>query len=276
MQIPAHTDTPAIIFFDVDGTLIWHDPASNAAENVAHARPTPGVVEAFARMRERGHLPIICTGRPLCLLQRELLDLQPAGLVLSAGAALQIGGTMVRERVIEVPLLEQTVRRFAELGIEVIFEGSHTVAAFLPNGGDYTDIPGTIVCHTLDELREKTPMRFSKFSYTNEMLPRLARMGDFIAAHFGQYDLGLGTGECTLLGVDKGAGVRDALEALGLGGARTFAFGDSENDLPMLRAVETPVAMGNALASVKAAATYVTDSAEHDGVVTGLEHFGLI
>ena len=29
-------------------------------------------------------------------------------------------------------------------------------------------------------------------------------------------------------------------------------------------------------ASVKAAAAYVTDSAEHDGVVTGLEHFGLI
>ena len=267
---------PATAFFDVDGTLIWHDPSSNAAENVAHARPTAGVIEAFARLHARGHRTFICTGRPLCLLQRELLDLKPTGLVLSAGACLYMDGAMVSEKTIDVPLLEQTVRHFEEQGIEVIFEGSDTVAALLPRGGDYTDIPGTVVTHSLAELHAKTPMRFSKFSYTNEMLPRLAHIKEFIDAHYGTYDLGLGTGECTLRGVDKGAGVRAALAALGLDAQDTYAFGDSENDLPMLRAVETPVAMGNALASVKAAAAYVTDSAEHDGVVTGLEHFGLI
>ena len=56
----------------------------------------------------------------------------------------------------------------------------------------------------------------------------------------------------------------------------TFAFGDSENDLPMAGAVETFVAMGNALPSVKDRAAYVTDSVEDDGVVSALEHFGLI
>ncbi len=44
----------------------------------------------------------------------------------------------------------------------------------------------------------------------------------------------------------------------------------------MAPAVETFVAMGNALPGVKARADYVTDDAAHDGVATGLAHFGLI
>ena len=44
----------------------------------------------------------------------------------------------------------------------------------------------------------------------------------------------------------------------------------------MLRAVDVPVAMGNALPQVKAMAAYVTDRVEQDGVATGLAHFGLI
>ena len=60
------------------------------------------------------------------------------------------------------------------------------------------------------------------------------------------------------------------------GSWRTYAFGDSENDLPMLRAVDVPVAMGNALPRVKAMAAYVTDRVEQDGVATGLAHLGLI
>ena len=44
----------------------------------------------------------------------------------------------------------------------------------------------------------------------------------------------------------------------------------------MARAVETFVAMGNALPGVKAAADYVTDDVRNDGVVSALAHFGLI
>lgn len=269
-------DANAVIFFDVDGTIVWHDPANNAAENVARARPSAAVADAFARLRARGHAAIICTGRPLCLVQQPLLDLEPAGLVLSAGACLYMDGRVIEEHMIDEQLLVETLLRFTDLGIEAVFEGTNTFAAYLPNGGDYTDIPGTVVTHSLEEMRDLTDMRFSKFSFTNDMLPKLAQISDFIDAHYGRYDLGLGTGECTLLGVDKGAGVRSALSYLQHGVHNTYAFGDSENDLPMLRAVETPVAMGNALDSVKAMAAYVTDTAEHDGVATGLEHFGLV
>ena len=85
-------------------------------------------------------------------------------------------------------------------------------------------------------------------------------------------------------------GVARALEYLGrTGNARTFGFGDSGNDLGMLAAVETAVAMGNAMPEVKAVADgtilkvendpvadYVTDDVAHDGTVTAMQHFGLI
>ncbi|WP_233540416.1 MULTISPECIES: HAD family hydrolase [Collinsella] len=78
-------------------------------------------------------------------------------------------------------------------------------------------------------------------------------------------------------GIDKGVGVARALEYLGReGNARTFGFGDSGNDLGMLAAVETAVAMGNAMPEVKALADYVTDDVVHDGTVTAMQHFGLI
>ena len=78
-------------------------------------------------------------------------------------------------------------------------------------------------------------------------------------------------------GIDKGVGVARALEYLGrTGNARTFGFGDSGNDLGMLAAVETAVAMGNAMPEVKALADYVTDDVAHDGTVTAMQHFGLI
>lgn len=76
-------------------------------------------------------------------------------------------------------------------------------------------------------------------------------------------------------GIDKG--VARALEYLGrAGNERAFGFGDSGNDLGMLAAVETAVAMGNAMPEVKAVADYVTDDVAHDGTVTAMQHFGLI
>ncbi|HAU11970.1 MAG TPA: hypothetical protein DCS41_10900, partial [Gammaproteobacteria bacterium] len=49
------------------------------------------------------------------------------------------------------------------------------------------------------------------------------------------------------------------------------AVGDELNDLAMIEGAGMSVAMGNAHPKVKARATWVTDSNDHDGVVTVIE-----
>lgn len=57
---------------------------------------------------------------------------------------------------------------------------------------------------------------------------------------------------------------------LELNAADTIAFGDSSNDLRMLRAAGTSVAMGNAAPEVRAVCGCVTDTNDHDGVASFL------
>lgn len=74
----------------------------------------------------------------------------------------------------------------------------------------------------------------------------------------------------------KSYGIAATLERYGLDASEAIAFGDGENDISMLKAVGTSVAMGNAWDIVKEAATYVTDDVDHDGIYNACKHFGLI
>lgn len=74
----------------------------------------------------------------------------------------------------------------------------------------------------------------------------------------------------------KGAGLLAAMERYGLAADEIMAFGDGENDLPMLKLAGTSVAMGNSVEPVKALADYVTASVDEDGVSKALRYLGLL
>ena len=63
---------------------------------------------------------------------------------------------------------------------------------------------------------------------------------------------------------------------LGIPMNETLAIGDSENDLDILRAVGTGIAMGNAPADIKRYADEVTLSNDEDGVAVVLERIASI
>ena len=71
--------------------------------------------------------------------------------------------------------------------------------------------------------------------------------------------------------VNKGAGLRTVCEAIGIKLSETIAFGDSENDVAMLKAAGIGVAMGNADDSVKNAADMVTASNNNNGIAVALK-----
>lgn len=71
-------------------------------------------------------------------------------------------------------------------------------------------------------------------------------------------------------GVDKGLGLRQLSEHLGLTPDQVMAIGDGGNDAGMLRFAGLPVAMGNAPADVKALARWITDDNDHDGAAKAI------
>lgn len=270
-------DNSAVLFFDIDGTLIYRDAEAEGDEDFAAAHPTEAVFQAFDRLRDAGHKAFICTGRPVCLVTGEMDKLAVAGMVASAGAVVVLDGEIVYEQVIDADLLEKTVDALTKTEVPILLEGSRACAvlstAGIPLAG-FTEFPHV---RNFAELREAVPeLRFCKFSFLSNGLDGLDDVMPFILEHYTMCNLGVGAYEASLRGVDKGAGVKRALELLEEPAARTYGFGDSENDLAMLRAVDVSVAMGNALDSVKEIASYVTDPVQDDGVVTAMEHFGLI
>ena len=267
----------AVLFFDVDGTLTSFDPDDMTDKDFSAVHPSQAVIEAFHRLRDAGHKAFICTGRPLWLIADGLRALNPAGIVAMAGATLEVEGRVVHEDCFDEDIVAELARRIAAVGFEAFFEANAATFALEPAGVEQSSLIGTAVVHSAEEMRINGHLRVGKVCLNAPGLARVANDDGFIDRNFELCNTGGQNRELSPKGIDKGVGVARALEYLGrTGNERTFGFGDSGNDLGMLAAVETAVAMGNAMSEVKAVADYVTDDVTRDGTVTAMQHFGLI
>ncbi len=66
--------------------------------------------------------------------------------------------------------------------------------------------------------------------------------------------------------VNKADGLLKLCERLGISPSQMVCFGDAANDIPMLKIAGLPVAMGNAIDSVKAVSKMITDTNDNGGV----------
>ncbi|MFR8769714.1 MAG: HAD hydrolase family protein [Collinsella sp.] len=267
----------AVLFFDVDGTLTSFDPDDMTDKDFNAVHPSKIVVDAFGRLRNAGHQAFICTGRPLWLIADGLRALNPAGVVAMGGATLEVEGRVVYEDCFDEDVIAELARRITVAGGEALFETNGVTYSLEPVGVEQSFLLGAGVVHGVDQMRVGGRLRVGKVCINACDLARVANDDGFIDREFELCNTGGQNRELSPKGIDKGLGVARALEYLGrTGNARTFGFGDSGNDLGMLAAVETAVAMGNAMPEVKAVADYVTDDVAHDGTVTAMRHFGLI
>lgn len=275
-MIDARPDS-AVLFFDVDGTLTSFDPDDMTDKDFNAVHPSKAVVDAFGRLHDAGHKAFICTGRPLWLIADSLRALDPAGIVAMAGATLEVEGRVVHEDCFDEDVIEELAHRIAAAGGEALFETNGATYSLEPVGVEQSFLLGADVVHGVDQMRVDGRLRVGKVCINARDLACVANDDGFIDRNFELCNTGGQNRELSPKGIDKGVGVARALAYLGReGNARTFGFGDSGNDLGMLAAVETAVAMGNAMPEVKAVADFVTDDVAHDGTVTAMQHFGLI
>ena len=74
----------------------------------------------------------------------------------------------------------------------------------------------------------------------------------------------------------KPEGLKRFMRHYGWTREQTIAFGDGGNDADMLAFAGIGVAMGNATEPAKAAADYITDDVDHDGIMNALKHFNVL
>lgn len=85
-----------------------------------------------------------------------------------------------------------------------------------------------------------------------------------------------GAMECYSKKASKASGIRYVAERLGIAMEEVMVFGDSENDIDMIKKAGIGVAMGNAGDNVKAVADYITTDCGDNGVYNALKHFAVI
>ncbi len=274
-----------IIFLDVDGTLVDYE-----------TRIPASAVTAIRKARENGHRVYICTGRSRAEVYAPIWDIGLDGMIGGNGAYVEDHGTVVMHRLITADQCRRIVDWLTARGLSFYLESNsglyaseHFERDALPAIRLYAkrkDRPGAEAL----TVRSVFPdMIFGGELYRddlNKVSFLLNSYQDFLDAKEAFPDLAAGTwggrgeealfGDLGVKGIDKASAVNALIGHLGADIKDTIAFGDAKVDIPMFECCAFSVAMGNAGLEAKAAADYVTDDVECDGLYKAFRHLGLI
>lgn len=264
-----------VCFFDIDGTLAWQDPrlAQELPEGERDLSPYPNetVAQAIRTFVANGNKAFICTGRTLSCIHPKLLELPWAGVVCLAGGYAELEGRIVRNAAINPGLLQRLAPYLEQSGEVIRFEGIDRVVRMSADAPETYGYARTVG----DAVTQLEHYNAYKILMSTPLANRIAQdeeLGPLLCLNELELEVTeISPRECT-----KRAGIKAVLDALGPDHGTVYGIGDASNDIALMEAVDVGIAMGNAPDFLKKKADYVTDSFDHDGVVTALEHFGLV
>ena len=260
-----------ICFFDIDGTL-W--------DRQNHIPPS--AVYAIRRLREQGHYALICSGRSRSYIQHEgLLSIGFDGIVSGAGAMLELNGEVVFSLTLPPEGVLKAVTEARAHGYTPLLEGVRTTCV------EEEDFPVPAyfqkLKQELGDTMEPLSRRWGKWDDISKLTviakPGAAPMKELQQKLSGTADFLIHAptlAELVIPGVNKGTGLLAACKALQMDPADAVAFGDSANDLDMIRAAGTGVCMGNGTEILKRAADLVAPPMDEDGIERALKQLGCI
>lgn len=270
---------PKLICIDVDGTLV-----TETQETPASAR------EAVRASIAAGNKLLLSTGRSLPEIYPFLWDLGFHGIIAGSGAYVKIGEEVVMDRRMSAEEISYVTDIYRRHGVNWMWQGPDEFCMSEGFFGSFAGAPNAegspwhpYYLQILPVLSTKVPTSTSKglfvlpydssVSYEEfvEIIgPKYHIIPDSVGAAEGT------TGELLLAGLTKDVGMRAAAKHLGFDVADTVAIGDSPNDIEILKAAGTSVAMGNATDAVKSHADLVTSAIDDDGVYRTFETLGLM
>lgn len=261
--------TPAVIFLDVDGTIV--DVNGNIPASAA---------EAISRAQAKGNICVVNTGRPFSHIVDPVRALGVKGYICSCGQYISVDGNIIQNEVFSAELSQRIIAEAKACRVDLFIESEaglfhsfvHPISDRMNQEFDRFRRRGFDV----DAPVETDTFFFSKFCAWELPDSDMKRFLDFLEPYMFVIRKSGAMYELVKNGCSKAEGIAQFLKACNLQGCETYAVGDSGNDREMLSAVRHGIAMGNAPESLKGISEYVTDTLQNDGLYKAFEHYKLI
>lgn len=271
------------LFFDIDGTLI--DPST---------RTTPrSAAKAIKEVKSNGGLIFICSGRPYYEIQ-DTFGIERNGAVFASGAGFELDGRLVLKRVFD-PQLARVIMKKAEechvgynllclergysdpLWRDMVYEPLKNLPASIANRllihpfylvGNYP------VAKYADEDIFKINVQYFPDSDRASFREFIEPLTTYVPVN-SQANRSNSGAEISPIDVNKGTGVLMVVTHYHGNMENTYGFGDSLNDLEMIKECAHGVVMGNGQEELKEYADYITTDVDKDGIRNALLHYRL-
>ncbi len=257
-----------ILFFDIDGTILSHRTY----------QVSESTKQAIKQAQANGHILMINTGRVNSFIDKTVRSLGFDGFICGCGTQIIYNEEVLFHTELSKELITSLIQDLRIHKIEAVLEGSEKVYCdyhstspiitgmidfvtrheFMVGSWEDPDIIFDKLCIWPEEDGHETPF-YEKYKDVLDFIDREGRLYEIVPK-----------------GYSKASGIEYIIQKLGIPYENTFAFGDGENDLPMLTYAKHSIAMGNAPDSIKDIVTYVTEDVDHNGIEQALKHFNLI
>ena len=262
-----------IIALDLDGTL------NNDQKNITHK-----TMEALMDAQRRGVRLALASARPSPGLfkERDILQMQRFGGILMSYNGGRItdaaSGQVLFETAMDLRQAKEVLRQLEQLPVTPILDDGTRFFVTDPDGYkvSYECQNNCMTCEQVDNLADFltfAPVKILMSAQPDQLKEVQERVASILPKGLSVVQTAPFYLEVIPRSINKGQGIRDICRVLGIRTDEVIAFGDAENDIPMLREAGIGVAMGNAAQAVKAAADYVTWSNNEDGIAAVLEKF---
>jgi len=260
-----------LIALDLDGTL-----------NNDEKRITGKTLSSLMRAQQNGIRLALASARPSPGLykERDLLRLQEYGGILMSYNGGRIvdaaSGRTLYETAMDIGYAKQVLRQLEDLPVTPILDDGKQFYV-TDKGGykvSYECQNNNMTCTEVDNLAHWLPFAPVKIlmSVDPAILSQIqATIAAFLPKNLHIIQTAPFYLEVIPRQINKGQGILDICKSLRIPPEEVIAFGDAENDIPMLRTAGLGIAMGNATESVKAAASRITLSNNDDGIAAALE-----
>ncbi|MCI8452997.1 MAG: HAD family phosphatase [Lachnospiraceae bacterium] len=258
------------LFFDVDGTLLI---------NMSREIPK-SAVEAIQKAREAGHLVFINSGRARCLLHEVEDSLPVDGYLCGCGTYVEIAGHVALHHVIAEHRRLELQRDILIFGLDGILEGPKGCCTQkgVSNMGEIERVKEAVyrngALFSADWTEKAVP--FDKFCVLADEGSDIEGFLEMLNPDIAAIDRGHGLYECVPAGFDKATAMQFVLDYFKIPREESYAFGDSTNDLAMIRYAGNAVIMGQHDKALEPYASFVTKDVEDGGIAYALEKLHLI